>query len=346
MSVAPTAYRLQEADVAKDRERILGLWRSGLAQEGRPEAKYDWYYAGHLEGAPRVFFLKVADEAGPAGSATLARRRMRLGTRALVGGFLADFVVTDAHRSFFPAHFLQKSIRAEALRAFGVVFGMPNPQSEAVVRRAGYRRVAEAVRYARVLRAAPFLERYVPAWVAGGAAPVLDHARHLALGLPGRGAGLVATWSHAVPAGLDALWERAALDGVLMGARDSAFLDWRFARCPLHRYRFVSIATRTGRLVAYAVLQEGSELAEVADFLVDPAMPAAAARLWREVARGAWATGTASVSVEFSGPPAVVETLRTAGWVERERRGVYAATAEGAGIDPAHWYLTAADEDA
>ncbi len=345
MSTPPTAYRLEPADLGADRARILALWDTGLAQEGRPDAKYEWYYAGHPEGPPRVYFLRVPDAQEPVGAATLARRRMRLGARQLDGGILADFVVTGAHRSFFPAHFLQKSIRAEALRDYGVVFGMPNPQSEAVVRRAGYRRVAEAIRHARVLRAAPFLERYLPAWVARVLAPVLDHARHLALGLPGPGASLLASWGRTVPDGVDGLWAQAGLDGVLMGARDAAFLEWRFARCPLHAYRFLAISTRAGRLVAYAVVQDRTDLVEVADFLADPGVPGAAGRLWREVARGAWSSGRASVSVEFSGPPEAAASLRSAGWVERERRGVYAATAEGAGLAPAHWYLTAADED-
>lgn len=346
MTPPPTAYRLREADLATERERILALWRSGLAQDGKPEAKFEWYYLGHPEGRPRVYYLEVDGEPQPAGAASLARRRMRLGTRALEGGVLADFVVVDAHRSFFPAHFLQKALRTQALTGYPLVFGMPNPQSEAVVRRAGYKRVGETVRYARVLRTARYLQRHLPAWLSALAGPALDRLRHALLRLaPGPGGGLRAEWGHEVPAGVDALWDRCAAEGLLIGARDAAFLDWRFARCPLHRYAFLALRTSDGRLAAYAVLLPRSELVEVADFLVDPVLPGAGTRLWREVALRAFGTGTASASVEFCGPAEATLALRAAGWVERERRNVYAAFAPGAGDAPDQWYLTAADED-
>ena len=43
-----------------------------------------------------------------------------------------------------------------------------------------------------------------------------------------------------------------ASEGLLMPARDAAWLDWRYAACPLHRYRMLA-ARRAGRLAGYLV---------------------------------------------------------------------------------------------
>ena len=49
---APAAYTVHAADLARDRELILGLWRGNLGQNARMAAKYDWFYHQCPYGAP------------------------------------------------------------------------------------------------------------------------------------------------------------------------------------------------------------------------------------------------------------------------------------------------------
>ena len=348
-ATARQEYSTTPADIAVDRERILALWREGLAQNGMPEAKFDWYYRDNVEGPPAVLFLRAAGDTQPVGVASLGRRRMRRGTETLVAGALADFIVVPAHRSFFPALHLQQAMRRHGLASQPVVFGMPNPQSEAVVRRAGYRRVGDLVRSARVVRSSAYFSRHLPLWLAAVLGAGVDGARHALTAVRARRTGaLGAHWSDRPHAGADALWERAVAGGALMGVRDTRFLTWRFVDCPLYRYRFLNLVGGNEReLAAYAVCLERDHTTHVCDFLADDAVPGAAARLWLELALDAYRRGQRSASVEFLGPAEVRRGIEAAGWVARERQALY-ATFEGRDElrDEAAWYLTAADEDA
>jgi hypothetical protein len=68
---------------------------------------------------------------GPVGVATLAPRRMRLDGATVRGGGLFDFVVATAHRSLFPALFLQREIRRQGLPRNDLLFGLPNANPSA-----------------------------------------------------------------------------------------------------------------------------------------------------------------------------------------------------------------------
>lgn len=340
-------YGTSVANLAADRERILALWREGLGQNGMPGAKFDWYYVRNVEGAPTVLFLHASGET--VGAASIGRRRMRRGAETLEAGALADFIVASSHRSFFPALHLQQAMRRQALTRYGVVYGMPNPQSEAIVKRAGYRRVGDIVRRARVLRSGAYISRHVPSWLAGAAGAILDVARHAVTAVRARATGAFrAAWSDSAPSGAGQLWERASAQGLLIGARDERFLAWRFGDCPLYRCRFLHLAREgSGELAGYAVCLERDDTTHVVDFLADGSVTGALDRLWLEVALEAWRRGSRSASVEFLGPATVARSIESAGWVARERRALWAAF-EGMEppADAGGWYMTAADEDA
>ena len=341
------AYAIVAADPRADREAILRLWRSGLTQNDRPEAKFDWYYLRNPEGAPLVFLLRSVSAQECVGVASVGPLRMRRGAQPLAGGALVDLVVLPEHRGFFPALFLQKEMRREALARHALIYGMPNPKSEAVVRRAGYQRVGEVVRRVRVLRSATYLSRYVPRVLATAAAAVVDRAR-MAWAIRSLRAGPYSLRPAAGPdARFDALWESAAMPGVTTGVRDARFLAWRFVDCPFGPFEFFTLETEGSAAIAgYAVVQARGETLHVLDFLVDPAHASAGRVLWMGLARLAWNRGMASLSVVFLGPGQVAAGMEAAGLVAREQRWLYAAASDERALEGAGWYFTAADEDA
>lgn len=340
-------YRTDAADPTADRAAIRDVWRTGLTQKGMPEAKLDWYYLRNPGGPPVVCFLRQEGSADALGTASLSLRRMRLDGADLAAGVLADFVVVPAHRNFFPALFLQKEMRRRGRESFPVVFGLPNEQSEAVVRRAGYRRVGLEVRRARVLRSGLYLSRHLPPWLGKAMGAFIDRARMAAAAVLAQRMPFTAQWLERPDERFDDLWRRAASPGVLMGVRDQRFLLWRFADCPFYAYRFYTVAcSRTGRLAAYAACRARGDTLEICDFLVDRGIARAGARLWLGVAREAYREGYRSVSVEFLGGDAVRREMESAGFVAREGRPMYAAFEGPASLgDEAGWYLTVADED-
>ena len=342
-SVAPQ-FRAYLADLARDRELLLKLWRSGLGHGGNPQAKLQWFYERHPGSLPEVLVLTRDDE--PIGAATLARRDLRLGSVALRGALLADFVVVPEHREFFPALFLQREVRRVGLARYDVLFGMPNAQSEAIVKRAGYRAVGMQVRWARVVRIAAFLEQRLPSVLASFVAPAVDASRLLLLhGAAVTAKGLRVRWQERPDERFDGL--AGALAPWIAGSRDASYLAWRFADCPLREYRFACVEDRAGKLVAYAVCDSHKEGLVVSDFLADPRMPASGKLLWSALAGEAHRRGCRNVSVFLIAPPAAQPGLRSGGLVEREGIPIYAAWRPE--FEPllakAPWYLTLADAD-
>jgi hypothetical protein len=344
---SPTApaYRVEPGELPRDRETVLALWRSGLAHQGMPEAKFAWFYERNPEGPPDILLLRAGSEA--VGVAAVGARRMRCGSRSFLAGALVDFVVVPDHRGLFPALLLQRRMRETGHSRFELLFGLPNAQSGAVVRRAGYRHAGDQVRSARVLRSSAYLARHLPRALSLVAGKLVDRARDLATSVRKR---LGPQWRHAwldrPDARFDALWQSAAAAGAMYGVRDREFLAWRFCECPYRRHRFLVLEAEDGRLVAYAACHATEEALHVSDFLCDPAVDGAARSLWLHLASEGYREGHRSLSVNFLGPPRDRNAMSAAGLVERERRPVYASFA---GADPAgsgsSWYLTAADDD-
>ncbi len=370
MSNTPQLYTTVAANIEHDRETILALWNRGLAHGGMPEAKFDWYYRKNCGGPPQIFFLCHGQQQEMVGVAAVGRREMRIGTQTIMSGELVDFVAVPEHRTLFPALFLQKEIRRLTLKAknsempsdgsHDILYGLPNPKSLAVVKRAGYQLVGQLVRRARILRLAGYLSRHAPAWIGQLIGPLLDRVRMGALALRaitmhGSGLELRPCWLDRPDSRFDDLWGRvvaqSGMNNVLMGVRDSAFLTWRFIECPLRTYRFFALFTNTDdRLVAYAVCAVDGEALHVHDFLVDPTAHDADKTLWIALSREAYRRGHSNLSVEFLGAESMQQSLEAIGLVKRQQRPLYATTAAAIHdratlLQASNWYLTSADED-
>lgn len=339
-------YSFEIADVARDRERILGLWREGLSHEGRPEAKFDWYYGRNPAGAPLVVYLCHGEARRAVGTASTGRRELQAMGEPVTAGLLLDFVVEAAHRTMFPAMALQREMKRVADETFGTIYGFPNRNSEAAIRRQGFERVGMRVRHVLVLRTSGYLARRMPAAMASLAGPVADTALLAVRAVRGpRIPGLETAWVARPDARFDDLWHRCAGLTEVMGVRDAAFLAWRLADFPFGRHEFFTLSSaRAGRLEAYAACREVNGSLHVSDFLADPADSRLLAALWGELGREARSRGCASLSVEFFGDERVAASLAAAGFRARSERPFYVSRASP--LAHKRWYVTAADEDA
>jgi ribosomal protein S18 acetylase RimI-like enzyme len=368
MSNNSPIYTITAANADLDSERILGLWKRGLTHAGMPEAKFDWYYRKNPDGQPQVFFLHVAGEPAPVGVAAIATRHMHIGTKLLATGELIDFVALPEYRTLFPALFLQKEIRRIALetnRTHTLLYGLPNPKSLAVVKRIGYQLVGQMVRRVRMLRSAGYLSRHMPMWISRIIGSIIDRIRLGALALQNiTHPKFQRQWIDRPDARFDALWQKVKThDGtqrVLIGVRDSAFLTWRFAECPLKTYRFFTLSSAVdNRLIAYAACAVGGESLEVHDFLVDTTEHGAGKALWRALSADAFHRGHSNISVEFLGAESIQNELEAAGMMKRQERPLYATDSatsipdtlsvnthdQTTLLQESRWYLTCADED-
>ncbi len=342
-------YAIEVASPARDGDRMLALWRSSLDFGDRAQGKFDWYYRRNPEGPPLVVFLLHGAAREAIGVAATGTRRMRYGERTIPAGVMVDFGVLEAHRTLFPALFLQKAICRQALEDHALLYGIPNPKSLAVIRRAGYRPIGAIVRRVRVLRVARYLSRHVPEILGRLIGALVDPW----LLLPGRVRALSArgygtAWIERPDERFDDLWARVRQSATLMGERDRRFLAWRFGDYPFGPHRFFTVASEPdGRLAGYAACESSGRVLQVRDFLVDPAQPGAWTRLWADLALAAYREGHDSLVVEFLGGAKIQRMLAGAGLIARERGPVHAVLPDGLAelADEARWYLTNADDD-
>src|SRR3546814_15882401 len=124
------AYSVHEADLERDRELIVGLWRGNLGEDARMARKYDWFYRQRPYGAPLTLLLRHEASGEWVGVASAGPRQMVFGGRRVSAGVLVDLAVLPAHRSLGPALTLQTPLREARRRGFDLLYASPNPRSE------------------------------------------------------------------------------------------------------------------------------------------------------------------------------------------------------------------------
>jgi hypothetical protein len=341
-------YQVVAGSREDDRSTLIGLWANGLAEGRTAQARLEWRYLRHPEGMPRCFLLCRKGSMQPVGAAAIERRRMRFGSESVCAGNVIDFVVEPKHRSLFPAVSLQREVLQRARGEYAVIFGTPAERARAVVRRAGYLCVGPMVRMVRPLRWSALLSRFVPGWLGRILGPVIDHALLATASMHGLfNRGYRWEWRARPDADFDGLWQRIEMPRTLVGVRDRAFLEWRFAGSPFHAHRFFALLSKDdGRLVAYAACHAEGDALHVDDFLADPAVPGAGRRLWLDLSREAYREGHRSLSVEFLGAGRFRREMDALGMVRRDEWPLYAAFEGRPELSsPSGWYITGADRD-
>ena len=261
---APAAYTVHAADLARDRELILGLWRGNLGQDARMAAKYDWFYRQCPYGEPLTLLLRHEDSGAWVGVASAGPRRMRLDGREATAGVLVDLAVLPEHRSLGPALMLQMALMEAGTQRFDLLYGFPNPKATAVFKRVGYASLGELSRHARVLRHGGYVRRKLPALLAAPAGALLDLADRVRLW--SRTGGLRADWQPRADESLAGVWSSASAGPGPVAVRDLDFLRWRIDDSPLLEARYLVVRERAGTPVAWFACEAREHSLHVVDF--------------------------------------------------------------------------------
>lgn len=338
------AYTVHEADVARDRELILGLWRGNLGDEERMARKYDWFYRQCPYGAPLTLLLRHEQSGAWVGVASAAPRQLLLGGREVRAGVLVDLTVLPAHRSLWPALSLQMALMEAGAKRFELLYGFPNPKAAAVFKRVGYIPLCKLVRHARVLRHGDYARRRVPALLAAPAGWMLDVFDRLRL--RAHGAGLRAQWQERADAELAALWSPDHAGEGPVAVRDLTFLGWRFDQSPLIDVRYLVVRGADGAVLAWFACESRGNVLYVQDFWSRRGVAGPSAADVATLLRSARTAGHASVSIEL-GAAAAGGGWLAEGFAAREARPVFwhPSGASLATVTPDQLWLTAADED-
>lgn len=252
-------------DLSVEQEELLAVLERNLAD--LPHARrFKWMYHGNPLGPAWSWFAWDTEARRVVGVASVFRRAVWLGSRAVLCGQVGDFAIDASHRSLGPAVMLQRAT-FEPVDRGTLVFCYDCPPHErgmSTFRRLGMRPTTTMRRHARLLRTDRQLARRLGGPVAAGLAP-LGNAL-LRLSSLGRGGGPLEVAGHAGRFGeeFSALDQRVGGGAGIRGRRSAEDLNWRYRDDPLHDYQAMT-ARRRGELAGFAVLSGAGPDA----FLVD-----------------------------------------------------------------------------
>ena len=343
------SYTTFPSDARGDRQCILGLWRQNLPTAS-PD-RYEWLY----DAGPASSWLVQADAGSPVGAIGLMGRDMKVFDRFCHAGQAIDLNVDGKHRTGGPALSLQRALTAEVQdEQCGLIYGFPNRQSEVILKRVGYRALAEVGRWVKPLCS----EETLTAWVPSRAmrrplSATVDCA--LLLASPEtryhRSAGLEIAITDRYDARFDALWEAASAQFAVIGQRTAEYLQWRFGRNPQTRHRVLCLSDSGGQLLGYLVYRRDGGTAYVSDFLFREASHLD--RLLSEFIRLMRHEGMRRITTVYIGSSLVEQRLIRFGFHRRPSNwtAMVYADKEHFGedyprlLDRESWFLTRADID-
>ncbi|MGB0133862.1 hypothetical protein [Dokdonella sp.] len=344
---APAPYVVDIGDVARDRGKVLGLWRGNLGEDVRMQSKFDWFYAKCPFGEPTLCLLRHVADGSHVGVASAGPRKMLVGGSAMEAGVLVDLAVGAEHRSLGPAMMLQAAIAEHGAARFSLLYGFPNPKAAPVFKRVGYSKLGEIVRHARVLRHADYLARRMPRALATMGGWLVDIGVRLRDGWRARSdPRLLVLWSDAADPRFDSLWARSAPDSMALSIRDYAFARWRFDQCPFEKTQFLLLSDpANGDLQAWFACQVKDNTLHVRDFWSAEAATGVSRTHVDALLAEARKQGHAALSIEIAGRSDRLEGWRAAGFSARGKRPVFGKWSDGRNVDDVDLYLTSADED-
>jgi hypothetical protein len=253
------------ADLEKDRQVILDLWRQNLADISHLEEKYDWHFLNNPFGPGQIWILEADRQ--PIGTTSLGMRPLKLRETVTTSGVACDLAVNKEHRFLQPALMLQRALISSAHARIRILYGVPNPGGASVMKYVGYHEFCPVHRYAKILRISHYLQQSLNL---GAMVPIVGRLADQgfrALQFFGRRKDRMV--AHVLPffdERFDELWEGLSSDRPVLTVRDRRFLEWRYHKCPLRQYKTLGLLTADkSRLLGYLIYYVEGHSAVCAD---------------------------------------------------------------------------------
>src|SRR3989337_1899674 len=263
-------YSIIKADLKKDKEDILELWKRNFP--GVPEERYPWIYENNPSGSARCWLAKNSEENSVVGSVALFPRRILIKGRYLVAGIAGDFSVIKEFRVYGPALSLQREIASNYVNeGFDILYGLPDKQSEEIVKRAGYSAIGNILWLTKPLNSQNYLKKNFKLPLI---AEIASKPTDMVMKMLARENFYVRPKDYTYEllthfdSRFDILWEKAAPQFTIIGEKTCSYLNWRFSRSPHSSYlTFVIKHAETDEILGYIIFSIAQNRANIADIL-------------------------------------------------------------------------------
>ncbi len=345
-------YSVVRADVRKDRPQILSIWERNFTDV--PRERYTWFYENNPCGEALSWLVTDQKTNSVVGSTAVFPRSIKLGGKKALAGIAADFAVNPEHRSLSAALKLQKAAISECKENnLKLIYGFPNEQSEAVLIRAGYRKLGEVQRLAKLLRTKDKLKKYLPLPGVNLLSVSLDFI--LALFSKERNYVKANDFQIELPKGFDKrydlLWEEAKSQFEVIGERNREYLNWKYVDNPHKRYHIFSLAEKGGKkILGFVVFYLQDKRCFVADLLYansDFALRCLLTQFILFVRK----EKVDSISISILSPPSLVKSFKALGFHSRKENSKVMIYVDGASpylplvMNKENWFLLEGDRD-
>lgn len=264
------AYTIVKANLKLDADKILQFWKKNFS--AWPSEKFEWFYLNNIRGLADCWFLLDSQVEQIIGVAAVFPRVFYHNGAPLSVGIAADFAVDKNHRTLGAALQLQKSIvKYCGDPSYVFIYGYPNPRSEIVQKRVGFKKNCSISRFVRVLQTRRLMANHIKnKYLLTFLSFICDcglflFARESRIR---RDARYTFEVLDCPDDRFDFLWEKARIFFSFIGERSRAFLTWRFAQCPYREYKFFTVTdTKNNALIGYIIYYEYERTVCVADVL-------------------------------------------------------------------------------
>jgi len=225
-------------------------------------SRFQWLYRDNPDGEAVLWSIRKTETGEMAGFTVALPRRMWVDGQIKRAWNGADFSILPQFRTLGLALKLRRAAKEgiDAGRA-DFLYAHPNEKMAVIHAKVGHSAVGNMVRYAKVLKTAPYIQRKVGNTLlatVGGAMvdPVLRFA-----GAESRHRAKYNTQVLDAPhfdAQFDQLFAESAPESGIVGVRDAAYLDWRYRANPLENTGLIQ-ADEDGALRGYLVFHLNEE---------------------------------------------------------------------------------------
>ena len=345
-------YSVIKADIQKGKQRILSVWEKNFKDV--TQERYRWFYENNPYGQALSWLVTDQETNSVVGSTALFPRGMSLDGKKALAGIAADFAVNRDHRSLSAALKLQKAVLSGCKEnKMEFIYGFSNEQSEAVLLRAGHKKLGEAHRLAKLLRTKSKLKKYLPLPGVNLLSIALDFilatfskersyakSSHFKIELPKR-----------FDERFDSLWEEAKSQFKVIGERTQQYLNWKYVDNPHKKYHIFSLVEKEGeKILGFVVFYLQDNSCFVADLLYENSDFALNSLLAQFIIFSR-EKRVDSVSVLILSPPSLVENLKAFGFHFRKENSKVLIYIEEESphlplvMNKENWFLLEGDRD-